>query len=278
VGTNAAISRHLKSHNFFACSKCFTKFQDCTSCDAHDQNPCAKSCSRRSCKRHVPRGVERLSTCECITSSEQQWNELFRLQYPFRAVPSVFEEESLEIRPLEGGIQSTFNFNEFAIPGNADLAESTFVNYTTDQVEPSIEPSNTVPADAVQIDASFVSNLLSLRQRVQLLEQRITQPTERESDLEMVLGNVWQALVRSGSSDAQPESPVWRLVRRFARNVLSTTTEPTLPVQANVDASGGPANSTTTFYSEDWMNLFNDPNMPGPSKGLRSDSGYHTGF
>jgi hypothetical protein len=150
------------------------------------------------------------------------------------------------------------------------------INNTPGIVEPAIEYSNSVSADAVQIDGTFLSDLQLLRQRVQLLEQRISQPFERESDLEMVLGNVWQALVRSGSSDAQPESPVWRLVRRFARNVLSTTTESTLPVQTNITGSGGPVNSTNTLNSEDWMNLFDDVSMPGPTKSIRSDSGYQT--
>ena len=174
---------------------------------------------------------------------------------------------------IEENVQGTFNIDEFAIPNVSDFTESAFMDYTADAVQPSIECSNTASTEALKIDRSFLSELQSLRRSVQLLEQRISQPTERESDLEMVLGNVWQALVRSGSRDAQPESPV----RRFARNVLSSETEPTLPVQANMDGSGGPANATSTFSSEDWVNLFNDPSMQGPSRDLRSDSGYHTG-
>lgn len=218
-----------------------------------------------------------MSACECITSSEEQWRELFRLQYPSRAVPEAFDDESLEVVPLENGSQSNFNFDEFTIPGNLDLAESVFVNYTNDTLETPAESSNTASADAIQIGGPVLSDLQVLRERVQLLEQRISQPTGRESDLEMVLGIVWQALVRSGSEDGQPESPVWRLVQRHARNVLSTTTGPALPVQANLDALGGQGNSAATLNAEDWVSLINYPSIPVPSKGICSDSGYNTG-
>ena len=160
-----------------------------------------------------------------------------------------------------------------------DLASPFFPhNIVTDTVEQLTDYTNNVSIDPIQIDGSFSSDLQILRQRVQLLEQRISQPTERESDLEMVLGNVWQALVRSGSTDAQPESPVWRLVRRFARNVLSTATRSSLPVPDGPNKSDGAAISMSTMYSEDWTNLLNDPSMPAPSKGIRSDSGYQTGM
>lgn len=225
----------------------------------------------------MAQGFERSLTCQCVTSSEEQWRELFRLQYPSTAIPTISDEEPVQFVPTNDYLQEESNNEDVGASGIFNLAVSSFVDDTVDIVEPSIEYPNAHGANTVQIDGSFMNDIQSLRQRVQLLEQRFSQPTERESDLEMVLGNVWQALVRTGSSDAQPESPVWRLVRRFARNILSTTTEPAVVTQEHVGESRGPADLSTNLFSEDWMDMFNDPSMVGPSKGSHSDSGYRTG-
>jgi len=58
------------------------------------------------------------------------------------------------------------------------------------------------------------------------LEVQIAQLKQQEQDLEMVLGNVWQALVRSGSADARPASSLWKLVRRFASSVVAVPVPP----------------------------------------------------
>jgi hypothetical protein len=239
----------------------------------HDQNPCAKSCSRKNCIRHVPRGVERPQTCNCITSPEQQWKELFRLQYPGATIPDVFDDLSTGFIQPAAPLLDDPGF-DFALP---DIPEAYLLDgFLDDVVEPTVETPNIALTDPVQVDQSILLELQELRQTIQRLEQRINQPNERESDLEMVLGMVWQALVRSRSSETRPEAPLFRLVRRFACNILNTADSGQAPARASPERSAGLSNSTTTISSDDWMNLFDDSAVAGSSQANCSDSGYQT--
>ena len=152
-----------------------------------------------------------------------------------------------------------------------DRLESGIDYDPTARLEPG--PIHQKPADrsAFSDGTHDVAHLCtSLAQRVALLEQRAAQPTEREQDLEMVLENVWQALVRCNSVDAQPESALWKLVKRFARNVLTTPTPPPAPIPP---LSGGM--DWGSFLASDAAvgNGLNGVPHVGPS----SDSGYHSG-
>lgn len=214
--------------------------------------------------------------CKCITSPEQQWRELFRLQYPFETIPDIFEDNRLDNVSVDSAFPFAHELDAFAVSEWPDLMFTD--NRLSDAGEQVIELPDNAAADTVHVDRSFMNDMQAVRQRVQILEQRMSQPTERESDLEMVLGNVWQALVRSGSADALPDSPIWRLVQRFARNILSTTPASTLAVQTVANPHPNPSAPLTTFSSDDWASLFDESAMPGPSRGIRSDSGYHTGL
>lgn len=127
-------------------------------------------------------------------------------------------------------------------------------------------------AKQVHFDTSLRDEAQSLRERIHILEQRVFQPTDREQDLEMVLGNVWQALVRSGSTDAQPDSPVWRLVARFASNVLSTTPGPR--VTSSQQLCTRSADTSEPLSTVDWTAWLNDADYREACKSLASDSGY----
>ena len=117
-----------------------------------------------------------------------------------------------------------------------------------------------------------------LRETIQLLEQRMSQPAERESNLEIVLGNMWQALARSGGTDARLDSPTWRLVVRFARNIISTTQiSPSIGFLQS-DISTYPPTGNETFDASEWVDVINDIPVARTLKGHLSDSGYRTGF
>lgn len=310
--------RHLRRHNFYACPKCYTKFQDSEEQDLHAQeNPCRKSCRNKRCTRHLPSNHVRESACECILSPEQQWRQLFLLQYPGLPVPDLalfsstnaaqegtVSNENMTLDGLWDELAAEFglpssnvhrtndatsddtvynSIERMDIPGNDNLPNDTLtrpVNETTDPQQATSQlsatthnppgESQTAPAQSsttIQIDQTFFTEVQTLRQRVQLLEQRLSQPTDREQDLEMVLGNVWQALVRTGSADAQPESPVWRLVRRFAGSILSTVPRSSAETQ--------PAAGPTAPSSFQWQELLG-PCLPSGAAGSRAvaDSGY----
>lgn len=105
-----------------------------------------------------------------------------------------------------------------------------------------------------------------------LLEQCLSQPTDREQDLEMVLANVWQALVRTGSEESQLESPVWRLVRRFAGSVLITAprvSNDTRPLVAPSDLA-----QAAPVLAFDMRELVGSRAVAGPMSAVPRDSGY----
>ncbi|CAK1365386.1 unnamed protein product [Cercospora beticola] len=71
--------RHLASvHGFHACQKCFTL--RATASQLHD-HICKKNCANASCRRAVLLGVDLPMVCQCITTQEEQWQELYKLQY-----------------------------------------------------------------------------------------------------------------------------------------------------------------------------------------------------
>lgn len=310
--------RHLRRHDFYACPKCYTKFEGGEAQDLHAQeNPCRKSCRNKRCTRHLPLGVARQAGCECVLAPEQQWRQLFRLQYPDLPVPELalfssrgttqvllapnddmtldgfWDDLTVDFDLLPSN-QNVINdatsdqtvrnsIERIDLSANANLSNSISaqtVNDHTDPLQTTLQPPGLIhtstdetrnaprqPSTSVQIDETFFTEVQTLRQRVQLLEQRLSQPSEREQDLEMVLGNVWQALVRSRSADAQPESPVWRLVRRFAGSILSAVPRSSTETQL--------AAAPTAPSSFQWQDLLGSC-LPSGSTGSHAvaDSGY----
>lgn len=275
--------------------------------------------------RNIAAGQARPAECECILSPEDQWRQLFLLQYPEREAPDL---ASFSIQLTNESIASLDNtdysrYLDHFNPGSVDYqlpelnGRGTENVASGDLVFSSIEPlrvpgenngipqfqgpssgglaslqvsesehttaSNSNPDQiipgpldstvAFRIDETFFSDVQSLRERVHLLEQRLSYPNEREQDLEMVLANVWQALVRTGSADAQPESPIWRLVRRFAGNTLSSVPANSSNAQPAVEQmSSLPSMDTSAL---EWQGLFGTcppPALLNPQN--TSDSGY----
>ncbi|KAK4505478.1 hypothetical protein PRZ48_003441 [Zasmidium cellare] len=314
--------RHLRRHDFYACAKCYTKFEDGEAQDLHaHENPCLKSCRSKRCTRFLPAGTVREAACECIVSPEQQWRQLFLLQYPNLSVPDLaqFQSQTIvqEVDPVSDGMALDGLWSDFAsgfglpppeqegmndatsddtvfnsiemldFPGGQVNTSNGFAQPVNQNIDPqqfglplpgpsvveangaSREPHDVPPPPQpnIQIDENFFTEVQTLRERVVLLEQRLSQPSDREQDLEMVLGNVWQALVRTRSADAQPESPVWRLVRRFAGSILSTV--------PRSSAESQPTGTQTAPSSFQWQDLLGACGPPVPS-GSRTggDSGY----
>lgn len=317
-------SRHLQRHDFYVCRKCYQKFEDLEAEEIHNhEDPCIKACRNRRCSRYLPSGSTRTAHCDCIRSPEEQWRQLFLVQYPDMPVPELtlsrtqntIEEaeptsNETDFDSLWNGIMTEFQRPE---PGASRMNEHTSDGTVHDSIETIEASSNEIDIDNIlaqldsdtidlqfpeasatganhitsdetthnptqptldmRIDETLFSDVQTLRQRVQLLEQRLSQPTDREQDLEMVLGNVWQALVRAGSADAQPESPVWRLVRRFAGGVLSTAPRPSHEAQPPAAQSPPPQYANASML--DMRNLLGSRTLPDASKPLNGpDSGY----
>jgi hypothetical protein len=272
-------SRHLvQKHDFFVCSKCFNRFSGPNELDAHPASSCIKACHRRSCRRHRPQGSQKSSNCECITSSTAQWRELFRLQHPDQDPPELARDsnnfgttecaiEDLQPEQANNGqhVAQSIEPSNVAEPGQqpSDQLEDFDFDAFLSQPPPMPEP-------APQVDP--LAQMQVLREKVSLLEQRQSLPNEQEQELEMVLGIVWEALVRSKSTEAQPDTWLWKLVRRFAPKILRTT--PPAPLQPHNEPPANPP-------SFDWSDLGTFPfdfSMTNTSQAGRStDSGYRSG-
>lgn len=145
------------------------------------------------------------------------------------------DPESIAAQQRSPNVPAT-NSSAYDLDFDTWLASQTFPLPSTQpaQTEPQaalealLFPNQNTTSGAHSSEPDYLPAIQSLRSRLEVLEQRITLPTDREQDLEMVLGNVWQALVRCQSRDTEPDSPLWKLVARFARSVLANP-EPTLP-------------------------------------------------
>ena len=215
--------------------------------------------------------------CDCIMTTARQWDELFRLQYPHQAVPEALGQSAAVAGSSDEGLNDEIASNELDVRNTTELTtdmpslqEHTITDSPSHWMEPSAPLRHSVAAENIQIDLPSFIDVHTLRQQMYEQEQRISRQSERESDLEMVLGNVWQALVRSGSSDAQPDSPLWRLVARFAKNMLSTTSgsSSTSNQQAGSQLTEPPASIETL----DWSSWVNDWSFIEPHTDLHSES------
>ena len=129
----------------------------------------------------------------------------------------------------------------------------------------------------VQSNEAVVTELQTLRTQVQLLEQRVmAQPSERERNLEMVIGLLWGALVRSKSSEVQGDSHLRRLVTVFTRGVLNPIADPPTDTPQQTNPADCPLTSGPGFSAVEWEEFLGDSNSAGPSHAIFSDSGYRT--
>ena len=250
------------------------------SCAAHNQHPCSKACPRRKCLRYIPPGAERPFPCRCVTTSEEKWRELFLLQYTYADVPDVFGQNNTSGTALGEASNEHFNFNTIDTDALFDTGTE---QYSVGN--PTMPTTQATPLSALdhfasdtfsspnRVDAALVK---ALCERVQILEQRTSQPGQREWDLEMVVANVWQALVRSNSPEAQRNSAVWQVVARHAPKVLSPIQSHNTVQPQDMNVREWPPSSTSSFPDVDWAHLRNTAGLPSSLRNIRSDSGYLT--
>ncbi|KXT08742.1 hypothetical protein AC579_4142 [Pseudocercospora musae] len=97
------LERHLRSHDIYICCHCLEKFTGRNKAEADRRKKdhrCVKQCSNSKCRKRclvTPNHTPGTSACtRCIESSKQQWEAIFRLEYPGRPIPSgVFDEEDI---------------------------------------------------------------------------------------------------------------------------------------------------------------------------------------
>lgn len=88
-----SLSRHLKSHNFYACSTCVLRLSNSEEIERHVGQH-VKACLKKGCKRTKKADLCSNGTdCAHIMTAEDQWRELFVLQFS-REPPNVFATES----------------------------------------------------------------------------------------------------------------------------------------------------------------------------------------
>ena len=127
-------SRHLKRHNFYACSTCILQFANDEELNTHIASH-IKSCRIKGCRRQRWAFEPEPAQCEHITSSEEQWRKLFTLRYGRAPPADVFDtghDLSTPMSRIDSGSGSTetiFGQSEFAAPGDSmDLFPSGWQN------------------------------------------------------------------------------------------------------------------------------------------------------
>lgn len=246
--------RHLKSHDFHACPKCFTRFVSDESLLAHGQQPCVKSCSSRKCKRYRRQSDEKPAECQCVISSTQQWQELHRLQFTtaqslgqnvqaasltignsaYVYDDTMFDIDSLPFDdcmivppPSTSGLYMQPSSGEGSISSNKASRGASVMG-------PSTTGSLTVQSMQEAATITELREMLQgLQNRVQALEEqkreastdvKVAIKTQSEKDLELVVVTLWETIAKSTSpelrAETRPSSSLCRLVKRLAPGVL----------------------------------------------------------
>ena len=209
IGANVLGSHHLKrSHAFFACSQCFTRFSDSATCESHGGTPCIKSCANKACRRYLPRGAVQPSHCACITNGHQQWHELFALAFhrqadctqllsltpltSWSAVPqSSAVENRQDLLPTDpctsdiGLLDNDFGFPDYPwntdeAPGVPDVPVSTIEGDS--QTQGAVSQISFVP-QRDQYSSRIEQELQTLRLHVVRLEERLEKHQQERFDL-----------------------------------------------------------------------------------------------
>lgn len=259
-----------------------------------------KACARRGCKRTKPAGhyVDPMN-CIHIMSAEDQWRELFVLQF-HREPPNVFgvgsraqshvidsveptrEANVATDPPVQYSLDSrndslvdyglTDSFFEQAIefdlglpPNNmqpdtapldmdeflaqepaqdlhnpnqtgagAEAAEAVETPVVNENEQPSAPMQDVVASLQQQVTAleNMISTqtskdkdrLFALQEKVVQLEQKLFQSSERERQLEATLEVIFDAFQASGAPQAQPNKPLWNLVKSHSSQVIGSVT------------------------------------------------------
>jgi hypothetical protein len=246
--------------------------------------PCVKSCAVRQCRRYQPHEAG----LECLITSEQRWKALFKLKYPDLEVPDNALVESCQ---TQGDIAAASHPQQdlIGLGGNASSEPIDFFSTTQTRepeadtrqpdnaISPVVHPGETVSSAQRTFD-EVLNELRALPAQVQLLEQRIMAvPSERERNLEMVIGLLWEFCQRLEPRGSREGSHLRRLISQYAPDVLS----PDSADQENPPQMAGPLDATLMdapdFTWADFEEIINDTDCAGPSNAPRADSAYQSG-
>lgn len=298
--------RHLRSHGFFACYKCCSLFtNEKQQADHLDKRKpgCFKACQNRSCRRFWPKTSGAAPTeCDCIRTSEKQWEHLFRLRYPYESIANVFPTSTQQtlnpglqqispITPTSHSLPSPLEPDQFQdLPGKQTIAGGEVPQLQTHQMVPDLLQSidDTFDIDAIlggnshsSVDFSKSGSIATgstsswqevqrlqeknkeLENRLNILTWKSSQPDPRSEKLEQVLGSVWQALVNTKNASADPFSPLWCSMKELAPDIVRKAMPGIAPVSDTAFANS----SSNTLGSSNFSSL--------PSREISNKSSGH---
>ncbi|KAF7191163.1 Transcriptional regulator CRZ1, partial [Pseudocercospora fuligena] len=250
--------------------------------------------------RYRQAGIPSDGPCQCIETVFDLWMALYRIAFPGQGDPDVdFYGSSSE---QETADQVTMNDGDDHLPLTADNDPVSQLAIDPDHVLPSTEPTFDGPdipfPDLDNLDASFLDSgadgaacsdvtvpsalLNTFLQKVAVLEQRHSQPTQREGLLEGILGMVWQSLCKTGSPDCHPDAPLFKTVSAAVPGVTSVAPRVDLTTQTWAGSQSRSAQHgfddyfSTMDVNTIWPELLRPGTGADPSSKLPqpSDSGY----
>ncbi|KAF2207825.1 hypothetical protein CERZMDRAFT_107685 [Cercospora zeae-maydis SCOH1-5] len=198
--------RHLTTHDFYACQKCFTKFDNAA-----------------ETRNHL-----------CRKISVEQWQQLFALQYPGQLVPTLPSNSYHD--PASNLVSAHQATLPISVPQVATPALDSDIlgMLSTNSWDPGAQDFNLPQLPAPRTTLTSVRSTLGhalqkdyqkLSKRLSELEhQRASDGSKREEILETLLLSVWEAFCETGNHKARPGGPLWRMMQRDAPGVLSQTT------------------------------------------------------
>ncbi|KAM3423695.1 hypothetical protein BST61_g1107 [Cercospora zeina] len=226
--------RHLATHDFHACQKCFTKFD---SAAENRNHVCKKICMNSACRRTVLLDAPQASVCNCVTTAVEQWQQLFALQYPGQPVPSL--QPNLYNDPASNLIsphQTTHPVSAAQIaPQNLDphilgMLSPNSWNLGAQEFNPlqTTAPRTVLPTMLSTLGHDLQKDYQILNERLSQLERKRGPERQRETDdskggevLETLLLFIWEALCETGPHKSRVGGPLWRMMQRDAPGVLS---------------------------------------------------------
>ncbi|KXT10339.1 hypothetical protein AC579_4953 [Pseudocercospora musae] len=206
---------HQKKHAHISELLCLEKFRNEVALKQHGREPCVKACSNANCKRYCAAGSDRSFDCDCITTSEEQWEILFRLQYPDAAVPQVFTSQvsssPSESTPLSG----------LDLGVDFDLGE--LLHFPLPQTNAG--PRSAVSHEQIATDTAMASpavdtHAAAVRQSIQSLGDQLSKAQQDAKNRGLAVELLYGALRRTNSSDAQPGSSILKVIQQLVPDVL----------------------------------------------------------
>ena len=116
--------------------------------------------------------------------------------------------------PLPAQVEQPFS--NMVVPTNIDRSSSKPVNefQATRQINSSEPPPSS---------QDIQKEILELRKKVMILEERVNQPSQPQSVLEGVLGMAWHEIVLMASLQSQPNAPLYNMIQSVAPNVITSS-------------------------------------------------------